>query len=104
MRAAVAMSADIDDEGASRRFDLVDAKQEQHVERARLEHTAGIETALARHEADIERADQRRFAMQNIEAVPAIFDNAERSRCLRRHRQNRSSVRTVERALADDEH
>src|SRR5476649_584952 len=42
--------------------------------------------------------------MKNIEAVPAILDDAKCERGFRRHRQHRSTIGTVERALADDEH
>ena len=104
VRAAIAMGADIHDEGARRHLHLVDAEQEQHVKRALAEHGAGIHTALARHEADIERAHQRRFSVQNIEAVPAVLDDAERGRRFRDHRQHRRAVRPIQRALADDEH
>ena len=62
MRAAIAMGADINNEGASRHVDFIDAEQEQDVKRARLEHTAGVEPALARHETDIERAGEPGFA------------------------------------------
>ena len=58
MRTAVAMGADIDDEGAGFGLDFVDAQQEQHIEPAGVQHAAGIEPALARHETEIERADE----------------------------------------------
>ena len=55
MRAAVAMGADIDHEGAVRHLDLVGAQQEQHVERAEGRHLRGAETHPGK--ADVERAD-----------------------------------------------
>ncbi len=104
MRAAVAMGADIDDEGAGRHLHLIDAEQEQHVERVRRKHRRRVQAAVARHEADIERAGERCLAVQDVEAVPAVLDDAERGRRLRRHRQHGGAVGTVERALPDDEH
>ena len=48
-----------------------------------------IEAALARHEAEIERADARRRRMQNAKAVPALLDAAERDGGLGRLREDR---------------
>ena len=88
MRAAVAMRADIDDEGARRDVDLVGAEQEQHIERAGLRHLRRASMPpCARHEADIERADARGRGVQHREAVPAVLDGADRARGLRRQRE-----------------
>ena len=80
MGPAVAMGSDVNDAGAWLHIDLVDTEQEQHIERAGFEHRAGIQSALARHETEIERAGKRGLVMQNVEAVPAVLDDAERER------------------------
>ena len=56
MRATVSMRTDVDDETAGLNVDLVDPEQEQHIERAGLA-SGGIQRALSRHKADVERAD-----------------------------------------------
>ena len=47
MRAAIAMRAEIDDEGAGRDVDLVGAEIEEHIERAGFGHRRRVEPALA---------------------------------------------------------
>ena len=42
--------------------------------------------------------------MEDIEAVPSVLDDAERGCSLRRHGEHGRAVRSVERALPDDEH
>ena len=101
MGAAVAMGADIDDERARRDLDLVGAEQEQHVDAA-LRHVRGIQAALARHQAEIERADARRGAVQHGEAVPAVLERAEFDRRLGRQRRNRRAILARQRAGADE--
>ncbi len=104
MRATIAMRALINHEGPVRHVDLVDAKQEGHVQRTRLQHLTRRQTALARHEADIERTDLRGLGMEDIEAVPVLADGADRLRDLRGERENRGAVGAIERTLADDDH
>ena len=104
MGTAITMGADVDDETAGRHLDLVDAEQEQHVERAGFQHGGGIQAAIARNKPNIERSNERGFAVQDIEAVPAILDHAERRRGFCRHGQDGGTIRAIERTLPDDEH
>ncbi len=55
MRAAIAMGADIDHEGAVRHLDLIGAEQKQNIERAERGHLGDAETAFGK--ADIERTN-----------------------------------------------
>ncbi len=71
-RAAIAMRALIDHEGARFHRDLIGTEKEEHIERAAFRHRRGIKTALPRHEAEIEAPDSRRRRMQNRKAVPAF--------------------------------
>ena len=109
MRALVAMRALIDHEGARRHLDLVGTEQEQHVERAWLEHAGDVETARSfraflRDEAEIETADARGGRMKHAEPVPALTDGTERLRRLDGLRQNRGAVGTGESALPHQHH
>ncbi len=101
--AAVAVGADIDDESARRDVDLIDAKEEQHVERARRRHLPRIQAALARHEAEIERADARRRAVQHAVAVPTVLHGAKIERRLCRQRRDSRAV-GARKARHADEH
>ena len=103
MGAAIAMRAEIDDEGAGRHLDLVGAEIEQQVDLA-ARHLGRAKPALPRREADIEPADARSGGMQNVEAVPAILDDAERQRRFGGKRQHGEAVGPRERAGAEDEH
>ena len=78
MRAAVAMGADIDDEGAGRRC-RSRRRRAGTARRARRPppSAAASRPPCARHEADIERADARGRGVQHAEAVPAVLDGAE---------------------------
>ena len=68
-------------------------------------HLPRRQAALPRHEAEIERADPRRRAVQHAEAVPAVLDRAEaRSPPSRRASSNGRAVGARERAGADDHH
>ena len=95
------MGADIDDEGARRDVDLVDAEQEQNVERAGRRHLPRGQAALPRHEAEIERADARGRAVQHAIAVPAVLHRAEIDRGLGGERSDRRAVGARQRAGAD---
>ena len=104
MRAAVAMGADIDDEGAGRDVDLVGAEQEQR-RRARRPppSAAALSPPVARHEAEIERADARGRGVQHAEAVPAVLHRAAADRGLGGERGDRRAVRPRQRALPSDD-
>ena len=102
MRAAVAMGALVDHEGAGRDLDLVRAEVEEHVHIA-LRHRLGVQAPLARHEAEIERADAGGGGVQDREAVPAILHRADVASELRRGREHREAVGTGERALPHDD-
>ncbi len=73
MRAPVAMRADIDDERARLDIDFVGADQEQQVQRPGLGHGGGGKPALARHKADVERADARGGGVQHGITVPVAL-------------------------------
>ena len=104
MRPAIAMRADVDDECARLNVDLVRAKVDEHVERVRLRHRLRVEPALAWHQAEIEPAHARGRAMQHIEAVPPVFDDAGRQGGLGEARQHGDAVGSRKSAGADDEH
>ncbi len=101
MRAAVAMGADIDHEGAIRHFYLIRAEQEQHVERTEGRHLCEVEAAFARRKADIERARARSRILQHGKAVPAVLERACACRDLGRQRQRRRAIMPRKRAGAD---
>ncbi len=101
MRAAVAMGADIDHEGAVRRLDLVGAEQKQHIERAERRHLRRAQAASARRKADIERADPRGRIVQHRKTVPAVLDRADIERQALRQREDRGSVMPPSRPGAD---
>src|SRR5262245_6008234 len=86
MRAAVAMGADIDNNRAGLHLDLVCAEQEKNIEPATC-HMRGIKSARTRHQAEIQRRDARRRAVQHGKSVPAILYRAKFSRrfCGKRH-------------------
>src|SRR5262249_35824610 len=100
MRAAIAVGPNIDNEGAGLDVDFISAEIEDEIERAGLRHGQSVEPALARHEADIEPADARSRAVQYVEAVPTVLDDAERLRRLRGKRQDRGAVRPRKSARA----
>ncbi len=103
MRAAVAMRAYIDHEGAGFDRDFIGAEVEDEVERAGLRHRSRIKSARARHEAEIEPADARRRRMQDRKSVPAVAEAAEVLRRLGGEREHRLSVLARERALTDED-
>ena len=79
VRAAIAVGAEVDDEGVGRReVDLVGAQQEEHVERALLHHLARALAAVAGNEAEVEAADAGGGRVQHVPAVPAVAHDAER--------------------------
>ncbi len=59
--------------------------------------------ALARQSADIERADAARRGVQNIEAVPALLDGAERLRGLVGFGEHGRAIGARQSALPQDE-
>ena len=97
MGAAVAMRADIDHKGARLDVDFVGADQEDDVESAGLGHVLGVETALPRNEAEVERADPRRCGVQHRKAGPVAFFGAE----FGRQSEDRRAVVARQRALPD---
>ncbi len=101
--AAVAVGADIDDEGAGRDLDLVGAEQERDVEGAGRRHLAGSERAGRGHEAEVERADLGGRGVQDREAVPAVRRRAEVERGLGGERGDRRAVAPRQRPHADDD-
>src|SRR5208283_5366744 len=78
---------------ARRDVDLVGAKKDGNVERAGRRHLPRGQAALARHEAEIERAGPRGGAVQNAIAVPAVLHRAEINGRLRGKRSDRRAVR-----------
>jgi hypothetical protein len=60
--------------------------------------------ALARHEAEIERADAGGRRMQHAKAVPALGSSAEQLRRLGRQRQHRLAIGAGKSALPDQHH
>ena len=105
MRAAIAMRADIDDEGARRDVDLIGAEQEQHIERRRRSPFASRSCPPSPgNEADVERADARGRSVQHAEAVPAVLHRAKFDGELApRARRSRAPSVAHQRALADDD-
>ena len=103
MRAAIAMRADVNHEGAGFDGDFVGAEVEDEIERAGLRHRARIQPARARREAEIERADARGRRMQDREAVPAVAETAEPLRGLSGERERRLAVVARQSALPDDD-
>ncbi|MBA7473631.1 hypothetical protein ES707_08972 [subsurface metagenome] len=99
MRAAVAMGADVNDEGAVGDLGFVSAEQEQHVERTEGRHLGDGKTTAG--EADIERTNPRRGLLQHAKSVPAVLDCADVERELRSKRQHRSAIRARETRRAD---
>ena len=99
MGAAVAMRADIDHEGARLDVDFVGADEEGHVQRAGFGHRGGVEAALARDKADIERADAGGGGVQDRKTGPVALRRAE----LRGQRQNGGAVLARQRALPDQD-
>ena len=57
-------------------------RRKSNIERAGRRHLPRGQAALARHEAEIERADARGRAVQHAIAVPAVLDRAEIDRGL----------------------
>ena len=64
MGTAIAMRSLIDHERAWANVNLVGTEIEQNVEGAGLGHRGRVDAPLARHEAEIERADARRGGVQ----------------------------------------
>jgi hypothetical protein len=104
MRAAVAVAAEIDDEGARRHLGLVGAVQEKNVERARDQHARHVEPVRVRHRAHVKGAHARRRRMQHRESVPALADHAGIDGEPGRERRNRRAIRPAQRAGAEDQH
>ena len=95
MRAAVAMRADIDHECARLDIDFIGTDQEGDIQRASLGHRGGVEAALPRDKADIERADAGGGGVQHRKTGPVAFRRAE----LRGQRQNGGAVLARQRPL-----
>ena len=72
MRPAIAMRADIDDEGARRDIDFVGAEIEQKIECAGLHKIFGRKSALLWRKAKVKRANPRRRRVQHGKAIPAV--------------------------------
>jgi hypothetical protein len=75
--------------------ELVGTEQEQHVEFApggSIDHAGDVATALARHEAEIERADARGGGVQYREAAPTFSNGADVSCQLGGQRQQRQTI------------
>src|SRR6185312_8475794 len=109
MRANIAMRTLIDDEGAAEfvHIELVRAEQPDELHAA-AENAGHV---LAFDEAEIERANARCRGMQHIETNPAAFcrcarrtDSAAVARDFRGEMEDSGTVRTRERAGADDDH
>ncbi len=102
LRAPVPVGALVDHEGPGRDIDLVRSEVEQdvHPSAGHLDRGLG---PLARHEAEIERADPGRRGVEDAKAVPALRDRADplSQRCGRR--QHRKAVRAREGAGSDDD-
>ena len=77
--------------------------RKSNIERAGRRHLPRGQAALARHKAEIERADPRGRRVQHAKAVPAVLDRAEIDRRLGRKRRDRRAVRPREGVGADDD-
>ena len=104
MRAAVAVRAD--DRRRRRRARRRFRRRRElktTIERRRPRMAGAVETALARHEAEIEAADARGRGVQHGEAVPASLTRRG-LRDLRGEREDGSAVGARQSALPDDDH
>lgn len=102
-RAMVTMATDIDGElGALvRQVDFIGAEQEENVH-GRY-HFGSSNTALARHEADIETTDAGSGGVKHREAVPFFADGANRNGKLCSSSENSRTIGACQSALADDD-
>ena len=99
----IAVAADVDGElGALvRQVDFIGAEQEENVH-GRY-HFGSSNTALARHEADVETTDAGSGSVKHREAVPLFADCANRNGKLRSGRENGCTIGACQSALADDD-
>ena len=98
VRPCVTMRADINDKTARTDVDLVRAQKEQHVGTIAFRHLQGRVSALARHEADIERADAGGRLVQHGEAIPVVLDHAQFDRNAGGERRHTRAIVARERA------
>src|SRR6516165_9269147 len=98
------MGTDIDGEGARGDLDLIDAEQENYIERSIDRHLSRAQAAGSGYEADIERADARCGAVQNAVAIPVVLHNAKIDCSFGGERSHHRSIATRERAGTDDDH
>ena len=107
MRPGIAVMALIDHEGLAQggHVDLVGAEQEHSLDLAlagALENARDVPAAGLRQEPEVEAADPCRRRVQDVEAVPAVLDQAEALRRIPRQAEHRGAIGTRQRAHAQD--
>ena len=103
MRAAIAMTADINDKGLTQRStgNFISAVKNDIFKRAalcRFLHGRNIKTALAGHETQVKTGNARRRRMQHIEAGAGFFSQ------FNGRGQNGCAIVTGQSALPDNNH